>query len=110
MDSTMLEDEFFDYNTLTVIASESYETFAKDLQKEILDSLSGRPTKLTPDVFKNRVLKNANGERFVFDDASSMNLIFDFKMKGYIDADYKVTDKFAADVETGNFSLPSEFA
>ncbi len=110
MDSTVLEGEFFDYNTLTVIASESYETFAKDLQKEILDSLSGRPTKLAPDVFKNRVLKNSNGDRFVFDDASSMNLIFDFKMKGYIDADYKVTDKFTTDVEAGNFSLPSEFS
>ena len=109
MDTSVLEGEFFDYNTLTVIASESYETFAKELQKEILESLSGRPTKLTTDVFKNRVLKNANGDRFVFDDASSMNLIFDFKMKGYIDQDYKITDKFVVDVDSGVFSLPAEF-
>ena len=52
MDQHVLESEFFDYNTLTVIASESYETFANDLQKEILDSLSSRPRKLTLDVFK----------------------------------------------------------
>jgi len=40
MDKSVLEQEFFDYNTLTVIASESYEDFAKQLQKEILESLS----------------------------------------------------------------------
>jgi len=52
MDHNTLENEFFEYNTLTVIASESYETFAKELQNEILKSLSSRPRKLTTDVFK----------------------------------------------------------
>lgn len=52
MDYHTLENEFFDYNTLTVVASESYETFATELQKEILDTLSNRPRKLTTDVFK----------------------------------------------------------
>lgn len=109
MDQHVLESEFFDYNTLTVIASESYETFANDLQKEILDSLSNRPRKLTLDVFKWRVLKNEKWEKFVFDDSSSMNLIFDLKMKWYLDTDYKVTDKCMADIETEVFVLPSEF-
>ena len=109
MDQHVLESEFFDYNTLTVIASESYETFANDLQKEILDSLSSRPRKLTLDVFKWRVLKNEKWEKLVFDDSSSMNLIFDLKMKWYLDNDYKVTDKCMADIETEVFALPSEF-
>jgi type III restriction enzyme len=109
MDQHVLESEFFDYNTLTVIASESYETFANDLQKEILDSLSNRPRKLTLDVFKWRVLKNEKWEKFVFDDSSSMNLIFDLKMKWYLDNDYKVTDKCMTDIETEVFVLPSEF-
>jgi len=39
MDQSVLGSDFFDYNTLTVIASESYEEFAKQLQKEILDLL-----------------------------------------------------------------------
>ena len=38
-----------------------------------------------------------------------MNLIFDLKMKGYIDCDYKVTDKTISDIETGDFSVPIEF-
>jgi type III restriction enzyme len=58
MDKSVLEQEFCDYNTLTVIASESYEDFAKQLQKEILESLSGRPTKLTVEAIKDIVLKN----------------------------------------------------
>ncbi len=109
MDQHTLEWDFFDYNTLTVIPSESYETFANELQKEILDSLSTRPRKLTVDVFKGKVLKNERGEKFIFDEASSMNLIFDLKMKGYIDSDYKVTDKAISDIETGDFSVPIEF-
>jgi type III restriction enzyme len=43
MDLSTLEGEFFEVNTLTVIASESYDSFAKDLQKEVLESLSDRP-------------------------------------------------------------------
>ncbi len=110
MDHHTLENEFFDYNTLTVVASESYETFATELQKEILDTLSNRPRKLTTDVFKWRVLKNDAWEKFIFDDSSSMNLIFDMKMKGYLDNDYKVTEKCIADIESKVFAVPTEFS
>jgi len=58
MDQSVLETEFFDYNTLTVIASESYDDFAKQLQKEILESISDRPSKLTVESIKDIVLKN----------------------------------------------------
>lgn len=109
MDQSVLENEFFDYNTLTVIASESYDTFARDLQKEILDSLSSRPRKLTTDVFKWRILKNEQWEKFVFDDTSSMNLIFDLKVKWYLDTDYKVTDKCISDIDSKSFIIPNEF-
>jgi type III restriction enzyme len=46
----ILGREFFDVNTLTVIASESYDDFAKALQKEVLESLSDRPKKITSQV------------------------------------------------------------
>lgn len=92
MDSSVLEGEFFDVNKLTVIASESYDSFARDLQKEIVESLSERPVKLTSDVLNNLVLTNEKGEKFVFDNQTSMDLIFDLKMKGYVNENYQITD------------------
>jgi type III restriction enzyme len=64
-----------------VVASESYDTFAKELQKEILDSLSGRAVTLSVEVLDGRVLKNSEGEKFEFNSTSAMDLVFDFKMK-----------------------------
>jgi len=106
MDQSVLENEFFNINTLTVIASESYDSFAKQLQKEILDTLSERPSSLEVDVFKGRVLKNKDGETFIFDDKSAMDLIFMFKEKGYIDANYKITDKLVDDMDKGTVEIP----
>ncbi|BFT94451.1 MAG: DEAD/DEAH box helicase family protein [Minisyncoccus archaeiphilus] len=102
MDYDMLEDEFFDINALTVIASESYDSFAKQLQKEILDTLSDRPNNLGVDVFKGRVLKNKSGETFTFDDKSAMDLIIMFRERGYIDSDYRITDKLVDEMDKGS--------
>ncbi|MCR4285870.1 MAG: restriction endonuclease subunit R, partial [Candidatus Kaiserbacteria bacterium] len=106
MDHSVLEGEFFDVNTLTVIASESYDSFAKQLQKEILDTLSERPSTLEVDVFKGRVLKNKDGETYTFDDKGAMDLIFMFKEKGYIDSDYKITDKLVEAMDSGTVEIP----
>ena len=65
----------FKSNDPVFIASESYDTFARELQNEMLEALSDKPTKLTPDVLKNRVVKNSNNEEFVFDEIKAMNLI-----------------------------------
>lgn len=108
MDFVTLENNFFDFNTLTVIASESYDNFARELQNEILESLSDRPTKFTVDVIKNKVLKNKDWEKFIFDDMSAMNLIFEFKSKWYLDNEYKVTDKMILDIEKDDFQVTEE--
>lgn len=99
MDASVLEHEFFDVNTLTVIASESYDEFAKQLQKEILSSLSNRPAKLDVSVLKERVLKSVDGNEFTFTESKAMDLIIDFRAKGYLDADYKVTDALVTAIE-----------
>ena len=108
MDTSVLESEFFDINKLTVIASESYDTFAKELQKEIVDSLSERPVKLTTDVLVERVLMNDKGEKFVFDNQSAMDLIFDFKSKGYVDDNYQITDTLIKDIAEDKFKVPEK--
>lgn len=108
MDSSVLDNEFFDMNKLTVIASESYDTFAKELQNEIVESLSERPTKLTNSVLKDRVLRNDKGEKLVIDEQTSMDLIFAFKMKNYIDDEYQITEELIKDIEADEFEVPEK--
>jgi len=108
MDTSVLESEFFDINKLTVVASESYDSFAKALQNEIAASLSERPVKLTVDVLNNRILKNEKGEKFTFDNQSSMDLIFDMKTKGYIDNDYQITDVLIKAIENKTYEVPEK--
>ncbi len=107
MDESVLEGEFFDVNTLTVIASESYDTFAKQLQKEILDSLSERPSRMGVGVLKGRMLKNKDGETLTFDETSAMKLIIDFQKKEYLDDDFKITEKLAVAIENDEVEVPA---
>jgi len=109
MDVSMLEGEFFDVNKLTVVASESYDSFARELQNEIVESLSERPVKLTVEVLKDLVLTNEKGEKFVFDNQASMDLIFDMKMKGYVNENYQITDTFIQDIADKKLVLPYQF-
>lgn len=108
MDVSMLEGEFFDVNKLTVVASESYDSFARELQNEIVESLSERPVKLTVEVLKDLVLTNEKGDKLVFDNQASMDLIFDLKMKGYVNENYQITDKFIQDIEDKKYTVPEK--
>jgi len=108
MDVEALEDDFFDVNTLTVIASESYDKFSKQLQNEVVESLSDRPVILTPEVLADRVLTNEKGDQFTFDGKSAMDLIFKFREKSYVDADYKITDELIKAIEDDKVELPAE--
>ena len=110
MDTSVLDNEFFNLNTLTVVASESYDSFAKKLQKEIVESLSDRPVILTADILINRVLVNKKGEQFIFNNQSAMDLIFKFKEKAYVDSDYKITDKLIEDIKNDKVEVPKELA
>lgn len=50
------ENEVQQVNILTVIANESYETFARDLQSEIADAVKNRPKFIEPKLFEGREL------------------------------------------------------
>ncbi len=110
MDYSTLEDEFFDYNTLTVIANESYDTFARSLQNEILSSLSNRPTQLEQDIFSEKIFTNEiTGERITLTKSQSLDLIIHLKTNNLVDKDYKVTDELVEQIEKKKLSLPDEF-
>lgn len=51
-----------DVNILDVIANESYEDFATNLQKELLEELKDRPKKASVSFFKGKVIQDAEGQ------------------------------------------------
>ncbi len=57
-----------DFNVLTVIASESYDSFAKGLQSEIAEAVAYRPKAVTVDLFKGREISDDKGNTQVIDD------------------------------------------
>ena len=63
-DSDVLgQEHVFDTNVLTVVASESYEEFADQLQKEIAEACQNRPTVVTPTLFAEIHATDESGNR-----------------------------------------------
>ena len=61
MDANVLGNDVQSINVLTVIASESYDSFAKGLQTELADAVADRPVAVTADLFKDKVIVDAGG-------------------------------------------------
>lgn len=71
-------------NVLTVVASESYEDFAKALQDEMADALKGRPREASVGFFTGQTIKTDTGSVDV-DDNDARLLHFWLVQNGYID-------------------------
>ena len=98
-----------DINVLTVIASESYETFAKGLQSEIAETLSERPQKANVEFFLNKVVKNAREDELYIDERLANILHHSFIRNDYIDYNNYLTEKYYEELEEGKLKLPDEF-
>jgi len=106
-DESLLGGEFFDINSLTVVASESYDEFASTLQKEILESLS-RETKISIKVLSQITLVNDDGMEVKIGEKIAKEIIEDWKEKGYIGKDKFVTDIAIKDIKDGSFEVISQ--
>lgn len=108
MDSSVSGIDVHEINVLTVIASESYEQFAKQLQNEIAETLSDRPRKADRDFFLDKVLKNTRGEQLKLEDALASKLLYTFIKNDYVDDQYNLTDVYFNAVENQSLKLPEE--
>lgn len=110
MDYKLLENNFYSINTLTVVASESYDSFAKALQTEMAESLTSRPKNFTSEAFVGKVLTNNNGEHYEFTQEHYQDLLIFNVMNGYVDKNdnYKITDKFVEDMENDKLEVMPE--
>lgn len=108
IDSSIPGIDVHEINSLTVVASESYEEFAKQLQSEIAATLSDRPRKANVDFFLNKVLTNARGEQLSIDEKLANKLQFAFIKNGYVDDEFRLTDDYFAAVNDQSVKLPDE--
>lgn len=73
-DADVLGDHVFDTNILTVIASESYDDFAKKLQTEMAEACADRPIIITPNLFEGKPYTKADGTNGRFDLAQARDI------------------------------------
>ena len=108
MDTNVLGNDVHNINVLTVIASESYDSFAKGLQSEMAEAVADRPKAVTQDLFIGKVIKDQAGQEQVIDPQMGMSIFITMAMNGYIDPKGVLTDKYYEDKANGNIKLPEE--
>lgn len=104
MDESVLGEDVQNINVLTVVASESYETFVRELQADIAKAMSDRPREVSIDLFKDKTIND------IKIDSSAATKIYNTMVRNdYVDDNGHLTEKYHADVEKGNFVAPDGF-
>lgn len=110
MDTNVLGNDVHNVNVLTVIASESYDSFAKGLQSELAEAVADRPQAVTAELFIGKVLKDEHGNELIIDDAIGRAIYFDLIEMAYIDKKGVLTDKYYEDKANGELVFAEEVA
>lgn len=82
-----------DVNSLTVIANESYEEFAKALQDEFYEVIKNRPKEVAPTLFDGQVWVDAAGTELSVDGSKAALIFAALNMSGLV-RDGQLTDAY----------------
>lgn len=110
MDTNVLGNDVHNVNVLTVIASESYDSFAKGLQSEIAEAVADRPRAVTAELFVGKVIKDDKGNEQVVDSDTASAIHYDLIANRYIDKKGVLTDKYYEDKANGEIKIAEEVA
>lgn len=108
MDANVLGNDVHNINVLTVIASESYDDFAKGLQTEMAEAVTSRPQAVTAELFVGRVIKDTDGKEQRIDDDIAHSIFYDLISNRYIDKKGALTDKYYDDKNNGKLEFAEE--
>jgi len=100
----------FEVNTLTVVATESYEQFAENLQKEIEAETGIRFGIVEPHQFAAVTVVASDGSTTPLGIEQSHALWEHLKAQGYIDGKGKVQDALHVALKDGTINLPESVA
>lgn len=99
MDETVLSrEEVHNINVLTVIANESYDSFAKGLQSEIAEAVADRPLKVEAKLFTEK-----------FGEDTALVIYESLIENGYVKRG-ELTEKYYEDKKNGTITVPEEAA
>lgn len=99
MDETLLSrEEVHNINVLTVIANESYDSFAKGLQSEIAEAVGDRPRKVEAKLFTEK-----------FGEDTALAIYESLIENGYVKRG-ELTEKYYEDKKNGTIEVPEEAA
>lgn len=96
----------FEINTLTVIATESYEEFAENLQKEIEKDTGIKFGIVEKHQFAAIPVAKADGSTGMLGFEESAAIFEHLKAEGFVDAKGKVQDTLRTALKDGTFALP----
>lgn len=97
----------YDVNTLTVIATEDYEQFAENLQKEIEADTGIHFGLVEPHQFAAIAVKYENGQATTLGFEQSKQVWEHLKAAGYIDAKGKVQESLRQALKDGTVTVPA---
>lgn len=109
MDTNLLGEDVHNVNVLTVVANESYDSFAKGLQAELAEAVADRPRLVSIDLFKNKVIKDSNGAEQVVGIDLAQSIYEGLITSGYVKKGV-LTDKYYEDKKNGNIEIAEEAA
>lgn len=99
----------FEVNTLTIMANESYEEFAKTLQEEIEQEEGIKFGVIEAHIFANIAVKTDDGEIEYFGAQNSEALYSYLLENNYIDARGKIQDTLKKDIRDETFKVPEQY-
>lgn len=108
MDINALGDDVHNVNVLTVIASESYDSFTKGLQTEIAEAVADRPDKITQELFIGHMVKDDKENELVITRDTAVAIYFDMIVNGYVNKSGELTDKYYEDKANGEIKVADE--
>ncbi len=109
MDVNVLDKDVHSVNILTVIASESYDSFARGLQAELAEAVVNRPTAVTADLFKGKVIVDTSGNEQVVDSELAMVIYEELITNGYVKRG-ALTDQYYEDKANNAIKVAEEVA
>ena len=103
MDKELLGDAVHDINRLTVIANESYSTFADALQKETRDALRERPSVANVAYFEGRKFKVGEEEHVIsqMEATAIINYLYE---NDYVDDKGNIQQSYHEDLRNGTLA------
>ena len=103
-DTDVLGDTVFNINILTVIASESYDDFAKKLQKEIAEACDTRPVIVTANLFADAMAQTEDGTTVKISTQQAVDIHEELIPQGYIKKG-KLTQKYFDEKKAGQLDF-----